>query len=79
MRRPKPIAPRRYDRNIDLAYEAGHRARLEGRPVSKCPNLTIQFGEVYGTKLADAWMRGWFERDAQMRQQPEQLALKGVD
>lgn len=60
--------PRRFDPNVHIAYVAGQRARLEGKPVTRCPNLIPQFGEVYSAELMDAWMRGWNDRDHILKQ-----------
>jgi hypothetical protein len=66
-RKIKFIVPRRFDRNVELAYIAGQRARLEDKPATRCPNLIPQYGESYAVKLMDAWMRGWSDRDVEQR------------
>lgn len=69
------FANRRKDPNREKARAAGELARTLGQPVTKCPNFLIIFSEDYGTQLADAWMRGWFKKDAEL--QPKQMTLEG--
>jgi len=57
---------RAFDANIQMAYLAGHRARLEGKPATACPSLIGRFTETYATRLMDAWMRGWTDRDREI-------------
>jgi hypothetical protein len=78
MKRQKRTYRRNFDPNIQTACLSGHRARLDGKPSTSCPNLIPNFGERYGTVLMNAWMRGWHDRDRAERIQGTQLPLEGV-
>ena len=64
--KPKKHTFIKRDHNLELAYIAGQRARLEDKPLAKCPNLIPMFGEARATRLMDSWMRGWNDRDREL-------------
>lgn len=77
MKRKRQLLRRR-DRNGERAYVWGSAARLNDKPVSTCPDLVSAFGEPRGIVLCDAWMRGWFEKDKELKLQSRH-AMKGTD
>jgi hypothetical protein len=76
MKRAKTPYRRTFDPNVQTAYLSGSRARLEGKPLSACPNLCLRFEERYAIKLMDSWMRGWHDRDREKK--TGQMTLSGI-
>jgi hypothetical protein len=60
------------ERQRDIYIRAGRTARLQGRPITCCPNLkqTFKSGmrDVFGEFLEDQWKKGWYQQDDELRQ-----------
>jgi hypothetical protein len=56
-----------FDVNKEGLYKAGQQARDQGISVRGCPDLVKYVGETRATFLESTWMKGWNDRDKELR------------